>query len=265
MIASLPMYDRPETAAANDRLWDGIRHALARSLPGDAKLPQTLTRSGDPWDDWSQPDLLLSQTCGMPYRTQLHRRLTLLGSGDHRLPGCPAGYYGSVLVMHRDAASDAPAKWPALRFACNEARSHSGWAAAGNHLAELGLAFTDIALTGSHRASAHAVAIGQADLASLDAVSWQMIQRWERWAEALAVVATTVSSPALPFVTAHPALAPALTDALRQAIAALSAEDQACLQLYGLIEIARDDYLAVPTPLFPWANARKIACTPEAP
>ena len=32
MIASLPMYDRPETAAANDRLWQGVRERLGQGL-----------------------------------------------------------------------------------------------------------------------------------------------------------------------------------------------------------------------------------------
>ena len=52
MIASLPMYDRPETAAANDRLWQGVRERLGQG-------PEHLTRGGDLWAQWQSPDLIL--------------------------------------------------------------------------------------------------------------------------------------------------------------------------------------------------------------
>ena len=64
MIASLGMYDRTETAAANDRLWAGIRDGLrARGIAA----PEALTRGdGAYWPAWQAPDLVLSQTCGFP-------------------------------------------------------------------------------------------------------------------------------------------------------------------------------------------------------
>ena len=67
MIASLPMYDRPETAAANDRLWQGVRTRLGEG-------PEHLVRAGDPWEHWQSPDLLLSQTCGLPFRSDFMTR-----------------------------------------------------------------------------------------------------------------------------------------------------------------------------------------------
>ncbi|MGR3291710.1 MAG: phosphate/phosphite/phosphonate ABC transporter substrate-binding protein, partial [Paracoccaceae bacterium] len=64
MIASLGMYDRPETAASNDALWAGIRKNLGYG-------PQHLDRTTTPMQVWQSPDLLFSQTCGMPYRSIL--------------------------------------------------------------------------------------------------------------------------------------------------------------------------------------------------
>ena len=61
MIASLPMYDRPETRAANDNLWALVR----KNYAGD--LPESLTRTGDIWDHWHSPDLAVSQTCGYSF------------------------------------------------------------------------------------------------------------------------------------------------------------------------------------------------------
>jgi hypothetical protein len=81
MIAALPMYDRPEMRAANDRFWQAIRDRL-----GDG--PPHLTRDRDPWDIWQAPDLLLAQTCGFPYRARLHGRIYLVGTPDYGVEGC---------------------------------------------------------------------------------------------------------------------------------------------------------------------------------
>jgi hypothetical protein len=64
MIAALPMYDRPETAGANDRFWESVRDHLGYG-------PMTLTRGRDHWDIWQSPDLVLAQTCGLPFRAKL--------------------------------------------------------------------------------------------------------------------------------------------------------------------------------------------------
>ena len=102
MIAALPMYDRPETASANDRLWALIHEALGEG-------PKHLTREGDLWDIWTAPDLLLAQTCGLPYRARLHDRVTLVGTPDYGLPDLPAGYYQSVLIARADGPRDLDA------------------------------------------------------------------------------------------------------------------------------------------------------------
>ena len=58
MIASLPMYDRPETAAAHDAFWALIRdHAAQEGLD----LPP-LTRGDDLWAQWEDPRMILSLT-----------------------------------------------------------------------------------------------------------------------------------------------------------------------------------------------------------
>ncbi|MFN7224061.1 MAG: hypothetical protein ACK4MS_08580, partial [Paracoccaceae bacterium] len=100
MIASLGMYDRPETSAANDALWALIRDAL-RDRGRDA--PQALTRGEAAcWPAWQAPDLVLSQTCGLPFRSRLHDHVTLIGTPDYGVEGCAPGYYRSVLIARSD-------------------------------------------------------------------------------------------------------------------------------------------------------------------
>jgi hypothetical protein len=70
--------------AATDALWAALRDAMRhRGLPA----PEALARDAAHWTD---PNLALSQTCGMPFRLGLHARVTLLGPFDFGLEGCAA-------------------------------------------------------------------------------------------------------------------------------------------------------------------------------
>lgn len=248
MIASLGMYDRAETAAANDRFWAALRDGLrARGV----RAPDHLTRGeGAYWSAWQSPDLVLSQTCGFPYRARLHDKVTLVATPDYGLPDCPAGYYSSVFVARADDPRTLP-EFREARFAYNEALSQSGWAAPQNHAATMGFHFAPSLATGSHRLSAAAVAEGRADIAALDALTWKMLSRWESFASTLREVARTAPTPALPYIAAKGADAQAAFAALVEAAAALSPEDRDLLSLRGIVRIPPARYLAVPTPPSP--------------
>jgi len=258
-LAALPMYDRPETAAANDRLWSSVRDHLRANPDHRWEVPDALTRDGDLWDIWEAPDLLLSQTCNLPYRSRLHGHVALVGCADNRLPGCPPGHYNSVFVIRADDNRSDPSEWPAMRFVCNETRSQSGWAAAANHIAALGLAFNNIQLSGAHRVSAQMVAEGTADIACIDAVTWRLIQRHDAFAPALKELERTEPTPGLPYITAGGRDPAPLRAALTQAIDTLTAADQAALSLYAFTTLPVERYLDVATPPFPGASAQKIA------
>lgn len=244
MIASLPMYDRPETAAANDALWQGIRSAYGEG-------PETLTRDGDLWDHWLSPDLLLSQTCGYPYRARLHGCVTLVGSPILDLPDCQPGYYHSVLVARADDPRARPEEYTSARLAYNDALSQSGWAAPQNWAAARGCTFTNSVHTGAHRASALAVSEGRADIAAIDVLSWHLIQTHDPFAPRLRVLAHTDPTPALPYITALGRNADALREAIDTAIHALPAPLLTTLGIKGVTYIPAADYLALPIPAPP--------------
>jgi ABC-type phosphate/phosphonate transport system substrate-binding protein len=253
MIASLGMYDRAETAGANDRFWALIAEALrARGLTA----PAHLTRGdGAYWPAWQDPALVLSQTCGFPYRAKLRDHVTLIATPDYGLPDCPPGYYASVFVARTDDARSLP-EFRTARFAYNEGLSQSGWAAAQNHAASMGFHFAPGLETGGHRLSAEAVAAGRADLAALDALTWRMIQRWDPVAAQLREVARTAPTPGLPYIAAKGADAEATYHALIEATHALSATDRDTLCLRGIVRIDPAAYLAVPIPPAPDQIAR---------
>lgn len=246
MIAALPMYDRPETADANDRLWQAIRARLGLG-------PDHLTRERDLWEIWQAPDLLLAQTCGYPYRARLHGHVTLVGTPDYGLPDCPPGYYCSVLVARADDPRQTLGDFDGASFAYNEALSQSGWAAPAAHMAAHGLSFGRLLETGAHRASARAVAEGHADLAALDAVTWALIQRHDSFAHELRAIDRTTPTPGLPLITARGTDPAPLFAATAAAIADLSPGDRDTLLLRGLVAIPAAAYLALPIPAAPAA------------
>jgi ABC-type phosphate/phosphonate transport system substrate-binding protein len=251
MIASLPMYDRPETAAANDRLWAGIARALAAE---GIAAPAALDRATGLWETWTSPDLLLSQTCGLPFRSRLHTVVTLVATPVCDLPGTPPGHYHSVLVARRTDPRRSLAAFDGATLAMNEAMSQSGWAAPAAEAAAAGIAFGATRVTGAHRASARVVAEGGADLAAIDGLTWRMIRRWDDFAAALKEIGTTRPTPALPWITAKDRDPAPIARALREAVAGLSAEDRDALGLLGTTWIAPEAYLALPPAPLPQAN-----------
>lgn len=249
MIAHLGMYDRPETAAANDRFW-----ALVRSHLGEG--PDALTRGADFWEVWHDPDLLLSQTCGMPYRTRLHGKVTLVGTPDYGLEGCPPGHYCSVFIARADnQIGQDLAAFEGARFAYNEAVSQSGWAAPRTHMTNRGIEPGSLVQSGGHLLSAQAVAEGRADFAALDALTWELIREHDGFAADLIELERTEPTPTLPFITAKDRDPGPLFAAVSAAIADLDDADRALLHLKGVLAIPAGDYLAVPTPAAPPEHA----------
>lgn len=243
------MYDRPETAAANDALWSLIRDRLqAQGLAA----PEALTRGEAAyWSAWESPDLLLSQTCGLPFRARLHARVTLIGTPDYGVEGCEPGFYRSVLIARADDPRATEADFSTARLAINEPMSQSGWAAVWQHFQDLGLAVPAVVATGGHRASALAVAEHRADLAAIDAVTWELLTRHEAFAARLRVIARTRPTPGLPLITAQGSQADTVFAAVSDAIAALSPAQRHSLCLRGVVRIPASRYLSLPIPPAP--------------
>lgn len=243
MIASLGMYDMPHLRAAHDRLWSGIRGALGYG-------PEQLTRGGNPWTEWQSLDLLLAQTCGLPYRAKLHAKVTLVGTPDYDLPNCPPGYYFSYIIRRHDDARPLETLFTQGVMAFNEGSSQSGWAAPLAHLK--GRIPARTMQTHGHLASIQAVRDHSADFAAIDALTYIL------WADAhpsdsvdIDAFDRTKPTPALPYITARDRDPVPLAQAIRTAIAALSQADRQALHLKGLVQIPAADYLAIPIPPTP--------------
>jgi len=226
MIAALPMYDWPALRAATDAFWAEVAGRLREA---GIEAPAHLARIADPAAAWRDPDLLLGQTCGMPYVAGQCGAAEIVARPDYGLPDAADGLYRSVIVVRAETAdSQGPEAVLARRggrVAVNEWGSYSGHVALRAHLAGLrdGSAapfFAAARLSGSHAGSARMVARGEADMAALDGVVWTLLTAHEpETAARLAVVDRTAPAPALPFIAAaryapvREVLAAALEDA----------------------------------------------------
>ena len=248
MIASLPMYDPAPLRAANDAFWGLIRDRLRTQ---GMAAPQALTRTGALWDHWTDPSLVLSQTCGFPYRARLHGQVTLVGAPDFGVPDCPPGYYCSVFVVRRDDPRRRLADFDGAVLAYNDGLSQSGWAAPQTEARLRGLRFVTGPQTGGHALSVRAVAAGRADIAALDVVTWANLQTFDPVCEALLEIDRTQPTPVLPYISARGADAGMIRAAMSEAIAALPPDTRKMLRLRGIVDLPAERYLGVPIPAAP--------------
>ncbi|MFT4717469.1 MAG: ABC-type phosphate/phosphonate transport system substrate-binding protein [Paracoccaceae bacterium] len=245
MIASLGMYIRPETMAATDRFWTLIRDGLRAA---GINAPDSLSHDQPFWETWQSAEMVFSQTCGRPYRLKLHTDVNLVGTPDYGFEGLKAGYYASPFVVRADDERRDLSEFKDAVFAFNEELSQSGWAAPQTHVATLGFQFQNTWQSGGHIQSAQAVADGRADIASLDLLSWKLIERHEACAAKLRVIGMTKPTPGLPYITGRNVDVGVVGQAVNDAILALSDADRNVLCLKGLVQIPTSDYLAVPNP-----------------
>ncbi len=248
MIASLMMYNRPETAAAHDVYWAQLRASFAKR---GIDTPEMMSNDAPAFDVWRAPDLVLSQTCGLPYRMYLSDEVTLVGTPDFGIEDCAPGYYRSAVVVRQDDLRLNLPDFADARLAYNEAHSQSGFGAIHAAAQAQGFWFTDMIQSGGHARSAQLVAKGTADIAALDAQTWRYISRFDASAKDLRVLTWTNPTPSLPYITRKGMDADAVFDGVSEAIAALAPQTRAALDLRSIVRIPKADYLALPVPPAP--------------
>jgi ABC-type phosphate/phosphonate transport system substrate-binding protein len=203
-VASLGMYDMPGIQDANDALWSGLAKWLRRN--GLDGVPDRLDR-GRPLDQiLDDPNLLLAQTCGLPFATKWRGRLRYVATPCYAAPGCEGALYRSVIVVERGSPAQSLSDLRGAVAAVNETSSNSGYELLRRAVAPLSpLApfFAEAVVTGSHQESVSAVAKGNAAVAAIDVVTFAHLGRHcPNLVAQVRSIGWTDLSPGLPFVTA---------------------------------------------------------------
>ena len=202
-IAGLPMYDYPELRPANDALWRWIAAYLGNK--GIKDLDPDLSRTGNIYSLWRDPDLMLGQTCGYPLMTELQDTVTYVATPVYTAPLCEGPLHRSVVIARNAENAGSLAAFRGTICAVNGMDSNSGMnllratlapVAAGGHF------FREIKISGSHRESLKMVAVGEADIAAIDCVSFAHFCRFDPdHVASIRIVAETGLTPSLPLIT----------------------------------------------------------------
>lgn len=185
---------------------------------------------------------VLTHVCGLDFAMHPQRDRYVV-TPSFSVPGCGEGHYSSVIV----ATSPDPLRNPGDHHAVvNDWDSFSGsWAFArwvAQHHVDMSH-FWGVRVSGSHAASLEALISGDAQIASLDALSWHFLGREHPGVEnELFVVGWTAKAPAPPLVLQGGSREEAATVAEAIATAALppSAGDE--LRLEGWRQLGASVY-----------------------
>ena len=247
-LASFPMYDRKELVVPHCELWNLIRKGL---LSMGLESPTNLIFGDEGITVWNSKNLILSQTCGMPFRTFLRGKVNYIGSPVYNIDDCPDGYYRSIFVVSRNSSSLKLKDFIDKKFAVNGFDSQSGYAAPYNHCVRIGSWFRNLILSGSHWNSAFMVSVGAADIACIDEVSWKIMKRYDKFSSSLIGIEKTAPTPSLPFITVrYSEHVSQFFEVLGVAIKDLSLKSSKMLLLKGLKKIPLEEYYEVQNPRF---------------
>ncbi|WP_038745970.1 phosphate/phosphite/phosphonate ABC transporter substrate-binding protein [Burkholderia sp. ABCPW 111] len=258
-IAGLPMYNvTPRHAALWRALLRDALRAFARA-GGPAGVALLGEPSGEPFGEllpmWRRGDLLLSQTCGYPYRMLgVADAVHLIATPVFDADGCDGARYRSMLVVSADAHARGATTLAAcrgLRAAYNGDDSHSGMNALRHAVAPHARDarfFSTLARTGSHLDALRALDAGDADLAAIDCVTLAYVRdALPALLRRVRIIGATASAPGLPFIASR-TLAGERVAALRDALdaaAALDPERARALRLRGFERLAPDAYAEI--------------------
>ena len=259
-IAYLPMYAIPGARDHADALWRGLRDSLRRS---GVEAPEQLSSFASRPDGWLHPDLILGQTCGLPYIAMLCDAVELIGTPDYGVDGCPPGFYHSTLVVSAADKRQRLSEFVGGVLAVNGTDSQSGYAAmmrAAAPFARDGRFFRRAIHTRLHGASMRLVAKGLADIAAIDSVTWRVSRQFDPDKLALRSIGTTEPTPGLPFIAAKGKWDKRLLEAVRGGVAALPDQTRRAFGLRDVLPFRRADYEVIKTNL---AQAEAVHSLPE--
>jgi len=202
MPAGLPMYDFPDVRMATDSWWNGLARHLSRA--GIPDVPTSLLRRDDLIEQWQDPALLISQTCGYLLTHELRADLRPVATPHYTAPGCVGPAYASVILARQDHPGATVADFEGGVAVYSRSYSHAGYNAFRGMVAPLARGkpfFSRVIGSGSHLDSIATLATGAGDLATVDCVIHAFVSRWRPGALAgTRVLGFTDPAPAAPYV-----------------------------------------------------------------
>ena len=224
-VASFPMYDFPEVHWALDALWRAVAGNLRDR--GVAGVPDELLHTRPLAELWTDPDLFISQCCGLDVVKNYTRHLLPLATPLSVASGRDRHRYRSKIIVHEGSSAACLEDLRGRICAVNGPESHSGMNVLRALIAPLSNGrpfFAEVRESGAHADSIAMVASGSADVAAIDCVTYALLERHRPAAIAgVRVLTHSEYGPAIPYVT-RTDTAPETVERMREAIVSAFAE-----------------------------------------
>ncbi len=201
---SLPMYDFAELQAATQAVLDAIV-TEARKLGDEAQV-------GDPDVSnhaalmalWGGDEMYISHSCGQPYIEELQENVDVLGTFLWRDVSDSRGDYRSVIVVRDDFPASQIGELGGALPVINNPESLSGWCSLGVALSEVTSDANFVRpylVSGGHVGSLRMLQEGAADVAAIDAATYQILSRVQpALVRGLRVIGSGPLVPATPLI-----------------------------------------------------------------
>ena len=165
--AALPWYLFAQTRAALDAVWGAVATELHAC--GFNHCPDHLDH-GIPHEELlTIPTLVLGQCCGPDLFLEQAKHIKPVAAPVIAAYNVSKGHYFSYIVRGREGRLDKP------NVVVNSLTSHSGKTALELWLRKSGVEDYSLYLSGSHARSVLDLQSGRADVAAIDALSWQFL------------------------------------------------------------------------------------------
>ncbi|CAB4791299.1 unannotated protein [freshwater metagenome] len=243
------MYDFPEVQNSTEKLLTALVDALescnetAHVQTPDSSVHAELMKM------WRSKDMVLSQSCGLPYMEELHQFVNVIGTPTWTDVSDERGRYQTVIVVRESLGVSSIAEVGGLRPVVSNLQSLSGWCSLGVALSEVTTEpsfvqpFTQ---SGGHAKSLQMLQDDEADIASIDAATFRLLSRHRpTLVKNVRVIGYGPLVPATPFIVSK--TCGVSTDKVRQAIeeAFQSPSLQEALNhigISGFVRLANSDY-----------------------
>jgi len=199
------------------------------------------------------PHLLIGHTCGYPLMQYLRDGLAPVCVPVFDLPGCEGKLYSSQIIVPANSNIQTLSDCKGKVAAINGRDSNSGMNVFRHAVAGLSKGmpfFAEVIESGSHYQSLVAVANNQAQVASIDCVSFALIKdQWPELVEQVRVIGFTEPTCGLPFVMPKTAIAQVnsnlILSALKKAADSLKRSEKDRLHLSGFEAVKLTDYNSI--------------------
>lgn len=243
------MYDFAEVQSSTGALLETIAREV-RKLGENVVVGNPINSEHESLlSSWSGIEMYLSQSCGLPYVKGLNNAVDILGTFIWTGISDDSGNYRTHILVRDDIGVTEVSQLRNARPVVNSAQSLSGWCSLGCAIAEVtdDPTFVQPYLVSKYHAqSLKLLQDGEADVASIDAATYQLLRRHRpALVHGLRIIGTGPLIPATPIIVSKTRTAS--TNDLRSVLHRVVVEDSLAtamseIGIVGFVNMDHGDY-----------------------